>query len=443
LPSVNFQTQRTNTGSSSTKRPWLGIIADDFTGATDVAGYLVRQGTSTIQIFGLPNNETHIADVDCVIIALKTRSVNAEQAVNESLQAYAWLKEIQVDQIYFKYCSTFDSTPAGNIGPVGDALLKASGEHFLTFCPSAPENGRFVFQGHLFVNDLLLEESPLRNHPLNPMTDSDIRDVLKVQSKNSVNHIPYQTITQGPSEIKEKLETFKEKYFHVVMDAVTNSDLDKIAQAIASNTISSGSAGLAAAIARVHGNAGTPLPAIPEIPDRTVLISGSLSDASRNQVQRYASSNPTFEVDPMRIASGIDLDKEIDSFFAALPEGSTALIHGSIDAAKSKKAQTELGVEKAASILEEALSHIAVKARKLGIRKFVVAGGETSGAVVSALGIKAIRIGSEIAVGVPWVVSIEKSPLLLVLKSGNFGGPDFFEDAIKRITTHLEEEIAR
>lgn len=443
MPSVNFQTQWTKTESKLTKRPWLGIIADDFTGATDVAGYLVRQGTSTIQIFGLPTKETEIAEVDCVIIALKSRSTDSEQAVNDSLQAYAWLKEIQVDHIYFKYCSTFDSTPAGNIGPVGDALLKASGERFLTFCPSAPENGRYLFQGRLFVNDLLLEESPLRNHPLNPMTDSDIREVLRVQSKNSVVHIPYQSVIQGPLAINGKLDSFKEERFHVVLDAVTNLDLDKIAKAIRGNTISSGSAGLAAAIAREHGNTGTPLPAIPEIPEQTILISGSLSEASRNQVQRYASSNPTFEVDPIRVASGIDLNNEIDTFLASLPAGSAPLIHGSIDPVKSQKAQSELGAEKAASILEEALSQIAVKARKLGVRKFIVAGGETSGAVVSALEIKAIRIGSEIAVGVPWVVSIEESPVLLVLKSGNFGGPDFFEDAIKGITTHLEEEIVR
>lgn len=412
--------------------PWLGIIADDFTGATDVAGYLVREGTATIQLFGVPADEWSIpADVDCVVIALKTRSVEPAEAVSQSLAAAEWFRDRGITHVYFKYCSTFDSTVRGNIGPVADALAMFLGETTVIVCPSAPENARTVYQGKLFVADQTLDESSLRDHPVNPMRDSDLPRLLGQQSSFPVGLIPYAVVQDGAEAVFRALtETATSPLRHFIIDAIDNGDLDVIAQVALSRTLSTGSAGLAAAMARVRR--GAPRETVPlELPDgASIVISGSCSAATQEQVEQFCVDHPSFEVDPLRIEAGEDvLGAAIEFLRRTLPD-QIPLVYSTAARSQVEQVQLALGVERAAQLVEAILSRVAREAVAMGVRRFIVAGGETSGAVVSALRVKAIRIGREVAVGVPWSVTAEDDAIALILKSGNFGGPNFFAEAL-------------
>ncbi|MFN3297113.1 3-oxo-tetronate kinase, partial [Caldimonas sp.] len=210
----------------------LGVIADDFTGATDVASMLVRAGMRTVQVIGVPDGPPPKADA--VVVALKSRTIPAAQAVADSLAALRWLQAAGAKQFYFKYCSTFDSTPAGNIGPVTEALLEALGSDFTIACPAFPENGRTVFRGHLFVGDQLLSDSGMRHHPLTPMTDANLVKVLQAQSRGRVGLLRYDTVGQGVQAVRERLAQLRAEGVRLaVADAIDNDDLRTLAAACA------------------------------------------------------------------------------------------------------------------------------------------------------------------------------------------------------------------
>jgi uncharacterized protein YgbK (DUF1537 family) len=415
--------------------PWLGVIADDVTGATDLAGYVARSGSTTLQFFGVPGSGTVIpSDVDCVIVALKSRSTPPEEAVADSLAAHDWLESIGVERIYVKYCSTFDSTDRGNIGPVLDALAERTGENEVIVCPSAPENGRTVYQGKLFVWSQALDESPLREHPINPMRDSDLRRLLVAQSREGVGLVPWQRVAGGPKAVAEALAAEAAAgRRHVVVDALDDADLDSVAEVALTHRLASGSAGLAAAMARKVGLARSGSPRFVVPPGDAVVLSGSCSAATRRQVELFRAQNPSFELDPIRLAEGSQFIDDAVRFVEGAPAGSTPLVYSTADPEEVAHAQEVLGVQRAASIVEDALGAVASRLRASGRQQFVIAGGETSGAVVRALGVDSIVVGPEIAPGVPLTVSTGEHPVALILKSGNFGGETFFTEALDRL----------
>jgi uncharacterized protein YgbK (DUF1537 family) len=409
----------------------LGVVADDVTGATDLAGQVAAEGATVSLYFGVSAAEQIASDpADCVVVALKSRSLDPDEAVQQSLEAARALGAI--DHLYVKYCSTFDSTARGNIGPVVEALADSRANGPATIVPSAPVNGRTVYRGRLFVGDALLEESSLRHHPLNPMTDSVLSRLLAPQARWPIEMIPLPTVLAGSRALIARLDELPART-HVIIDAVSDADLDTIARSVASRGFSSGSAGLAAALARVAlASARDAEPVLHEVRPRrdgpAIVISGSLSVATRAQVASFRAHHPAFEVDPSDLAHTADVVATVLAAVEhALKAGQTPLVYSRMDApGASDGAETEA----ASRLIEGALSEIAVGARELGVTRMVVAGGEVSGAVIGALGVTRVTVHEEVAPGVPWIVTDRPTPLALLLKSGNFGGPDFFDDAV-------------
>ncbi len=408
----------------------LGIIADDYTGATDVAGYLVREGTPTVQFFGVPDDGVRVpAGFGAVVVALKSRAEAPQVAVRESLAACEWLTtRAGAERVYFKYCSTFDSTEQGNIGPVALALAEVLGERVVLVAPSAPENGRTVYQGKLFVHDQLLSESPMRDHPVNPMRDSDLRRLLLAQGVPEVSLVDHTVVRQGPRAVTTRLG-MAGPYAPVlvVADAVTNEDLDCLAAVGGQFRLTSGSAGLGAALGRrLRGTFVEP--SWPRFPDGgRMVLSGSCSQATLAQVEAYRARRPSLKLDGFSDWSGM-----VESGRAFLEQhgGDDPLIYTSSSPAEVARVQARWGRQEAARRLEGVLGELARIGVSLGLRTIVVAGGETSGAVVRALDVRSVAVGKEIAVGVPWNVSLGDVPVALALKSGNFGGPEFFQEAL-------------
>lgn len=400
----------------------IGVIADDFTGASDIALTLAEGGMSVAQFIGVPGRPADPV-LDAGVVALKSRTAPVEQAVAQSLAACDWLTGQGAGQILFKVCSTFDSTPAGNIGPVLDALADRLGAGPVIVCPAFPENGRSVYQGHLFVGDRLLSESGMQDHPLTPMTDPDLRRVLAAQSKRSVGHVPFATVAAGAAAIRAALgETG-----HVVCDAIRDADLLEIGRASKGLRLLCGGSGIALGLPGNHG-AVAATPAWSSVAGPAVVLSGSCSRATRAQIERYVAKAPS------RLITADDvLDRTVDvpevaSWVAA--QSGPPLIYSSADPAAVRAAQERLGQEKAAKAIEGFFAELAARLTAHGITRFVVAGGETSGAVVQGLGADMLRIGPRISAGVPVVRVDGDRPLALALKSGNFGGTDFFEKAL-------------
>jgi uncharacterized protein YgbK (DUF1537 family) len=411
------------------RRPWLGIVADDITGATDVAAYVTRAGSATVQFFGVPEGLDAV-DADCVVVAMKTRSVPADEAVARSLEAARWLESIGVDHVYFKYCSTFDSTAAGNIGPVADALAAERGAARVLIAPSAPENGRTVYQSRLFVHDQLLEQSPLKDHPLNPMRKSDLRVLLAEQSAMPVGAVTLPVVSRGIESVREALDAFGALRLHVVADAVTDADLDVWAAIALEGPMSTGSAGLAGAMARVRAVSGTPAEPTPLPTGPVGFLSGSCSVATQGQVRHYLGGHPGLFVDVRALDRGDPVIADIERYLdAALERGEAPLVYSTTGTEELAAVQRDLGVERAAHLVETAMAAAARAMVARGVRRVVVAGGETSGAVVDALGPAGIRIGAEVAPGVPWTITTDEAPIALLLKSGNFGTEEFFSIA--------------
>lgn len=417
--------------------PLLGCIADDFTGATDLAGILVRAGMRTVQTVGVPAGPLG-ADVDAVVVALKSRTVPAEDAVAQSLAALAWLRGAGCRRFFFKYCSTFDSTDCGNIGPVAEALLAALGAPLAIACPAFPENGRRVFTGYLFVGDVLLSESGMKDHPLTPMTDPSLVRVLQRQSRGKVGLVRAADVAAGPPAIRARLEALRgEGVSLAIVDAISDADLHAIGEAVADLPLVTGGSGVAMGLPaawRARGLLGAAdgAAALPPSAGLRAIVSGSCSTATLGQVDAAVRAGvPAFRVDPLRLAAGEDVTAAALAWAAPLLAAGPVLVHATAEPATVRAAQERLGRERAGALVEEALAAVARELVERGVGRLVVAGGETSGAVVNALGVRMLRIGPQIAPGVPWTATVGGRPVALALKSGNFGGPAFFLDAWK------------
>nr|WP_313322293.1 3-oxo-tetronate kinase [Stutzerimonas nitrititolerans] len=416
----------------------LGCIADDFTGGTDLASMLVRGGMRTLQVIGVPEGPIP-PDIDAVVVALKSRTQPKDQAVQESLAALEWLRAAGCRQFFFKYCSTFDSTPEGNIGPVADALMDALGIDFALACPAFPENKRTLYQGHLFVGDALLSDSGMRYHPLTPMTDANLIRVLGSQTKRRIGLVPYSVVAQGTAAIRDAFETERRAgKGYVIVDAIDNANLNVIGEAAADHKLITGGSGVAIGLPENFARAGLLQSShnaaeLPPVCGYSAVLSGSCSVATNDQIEHWQRSRPSFQLDPLLLAEGRDQVGEALAWARERIAGGPVLIYGSARPDQVKAAQERLGVEAAGRLVEDALSRIAVGLDELGVRQFVVAGGETSGAVVKALGVEALRIGASIDPGVPWTLGVRQVPVALALKSGNFGSLDFFEKALGQV----------
>jgi 3-dehydrotetronate 4-kinase len=414
----------------------LGCIADDFTGATDLANMLVRGGMRTVQTIGVPEAGSRI-EADALIVALKSRTIPADDAVRQSLDALEWLRAQGCRQFLFKYCSTFDSTDKGNIGPVADALLDALKDDFTIACPAFPENGRTIFRGNLFVGDVLLNESGMENHPLTPMTDPNLVRVLQRQTHSKVGLIRYDTIAKGADAVRARIGELKKDGVRLaIADAISDADLHVLGDACRELALITGGSGIALGLPQNYRAANLLAHAehaadLPKIDGKSVVLAGSASKATNAQVAEWRASKPAFRIDPMALSRGEPVVDEAVEFFEAHAD-ETVLIYATSSPDEVKAVQKELGVEKAGHLVEDALASIAKRLRDAGVRKFVVAGGETSGAVVQALGVRSLRIGPQIDPGVPATQSIGfGDELALALKSGNFGTTDFFAKALK------------
>jgi len=412
----------------------LGVIADDFTGATDVASMLVRAGLRTVQVIGVPRGSAPEADV--LVVALKSRTIPASDAVRESLAALDWLKSAGARQFYFKYCSTFDSTPRGNIGPVAEALMEVLGSDFSIACPAFPENGRTVFHGHLFVGDQLLSDSGMRDHPLTPMTDANLVRVLQAQSRGRVGLVRREDVARGPEAIRARFAQLRTDGVRLaVVDAIDNDDLIAIGAACADLPLVTAGSGVALGLPPVYAQRGWVQPnaqaaQLPAVGGAAAVLSGSCSKATNAQVKHWLNGGrPGFRIDPRGLAAGEPSAEQALAW--ALPQLAerAVLIYATAEPDELHAIQAELGVERAGYLVEKCLARIAQGLVEAGVRRLVVAGGETSGAVVQALGVSLLRIGAAIDPGVPWTLA-EGRTLLMALKSGNFGSTDFFSKAL-------------
>jgi len=418
----------------------LGIIADDFTGATDVASMLVRAGMRTVQVIGTPDGAA-APDADAVVVALKTRTIPAADAVRESLAALRWLQAAGMRQCYFKYCSTFDSTPAGNIGPVTAALMDALGTDFTIACPAFPENGRTIFRGHLFVGDELLSDSGMRRHPLTPMTDANLVRVLQAQTARRVGLLRYDTVAQGVEAARARIESLRRDGVAItVADATNNDELRTLAAACADLPLLTAGSGLALGLPAIYAGRGWLTPdagaaTLDPVQGGSAVLSGSCSLATNAQVQRWREAGrPAFAIDPRALARGEPVATHAITWANSQARDAVPLVYATADAQQLQAVQAELGAVQAGALVEACLAQIARGLVEHGVHRLVVAGGETSGAVVQALGVTQLRIGAAICPGVPWTQADHSragTRLHLALKSGNFGGPDFFIEALR------------
>ena len=416
----------------------LGCIADDFTGATDLANNLVRAGMRTVQTIGLPEPGTPPIDADAVVVALKSRTIPSAEAVAQSLAALQWLQAQGVRQVYFKYCSTFDSTPAGNIGPVTEALLDVlhgPGQGFTIACPAFPVNQRTVFKGHLFVGDVLLSDSGMRHHPLTPMTDANLVRVMQAQTHRRVGLVAHDVVAAGPAAIGERFAALQAEGIGVaVVDAVSDADLLAIGRALAGMPLVTAGSGIAIGLPQnwqAEGllAAGSVADGLPPFEGLGAVVSGSCSIATNAQVAAFrAAGRPAFAVDPLAIAEGMDGAGAALRWAEPLLATGPVLVHATAEPDAVKAVQARLGVERAGAMVEDVLARVARGLVERGVRRLVVAGGETSGAVVQALGVQRLHIGRQIDPGVPWTWAPTALgvPVHLALKSGNFGSTDFF-----------------
>ncbi|HEX9179516.1 MAG TPA: 3-oxo-tetronate kinase [Burkholderiales bacterium] len=420
----------------------LGCIADDFTGGTDLAGMLVKAGMRTVQMIGVPKGPLP-EGIDAVVIALKSRTIAPEAAVAESLEALRWLRAAGCRQFYFKYCSTFDSTPAGNIGPVAEALMAELNTGFSIACPAFPANGRTLYKGHLFVGDVLLSDSGMRHHPLTPMTDANLVRVLQQQVKGRVGLVDQATVSRGEAAIRERFAALQMDGCNLaVVDAVSDPDLMTIGAACADMPLVTAGSGIALGLPQNFRRAGLlagdiAADALPGTGGRRAVVAGSCSIATQGQVAAMRARHPAFNVDPFHLARGDDVVGAAIDWAKTHLDAGPVLVYATASPESVKVVQAQLGTETAGSLVEDALAAIARRLVGLGVGQMIVAGGETSGAVVKALGIRGLRIGPEIDPGVPWTTAITATdgerPLALALKSGNFGTPDFFLKAWSRL----------
>lgn len=412
----------------------LGCIADDFTGATDLANNLVRAGMRVVQTINTPAEPPSGLAADAVVVALKSRTIPAAEAVAQSLEALAWLRAAGAEQICFKYCSTFDSTSDGNIGPVAEALLDALGADFTVAAPAFPDNGRTVYKGHLFVGDELLSESGMRDHPLTPMTDSNLVRVLQAQSRGKVGLVDHAVVAAGPDAVRERFSALRADGVSLsIVDSLTTGDLVRIGPALAELPLVTGGSGIALGLPANWGiTPSAEAASLPAASGRAAILSGSVSTATNGQVQHAIRAGvPSFAVEPLRIAAGEPVVAEALAFADRHLSAGPVLVYSTAAPEAVRSVQGRLGASEAGALVEHALAEVARGLIEREVRRLVVAGGETSGAVVQALGVDQLRIGAQIDPGVPWCAAALPGgeTLHITLKSGNFGTPDFFTKA--------------
>jgi 3-dehydrotetronate 4-kinase len=437
----------------------LGCIADDFTGATDLASNLVRAGMRVTQVIGVPNADLMLdTQVDAIVVSLKSRTNPVAEAVKESIEALHWLQGRGAQQIYFKYCSTFDSVYEGpirgNIGPVTEALMEALNTDFTIATPAFPENQRTVFKGHLFVGDALLSESGMQNHPITPMKDANLVRVLQAQCTRKVGLIDYKVIAQGEAAILSSIAALRASGVGIaVVDALSNQDLMVLGRALKEMPLVTAGSGVAISLPQNFGlgpsgstrgsTRGSSATQLPRPEGLQAIVSGSCSMATNRQVADFVKRGlPALAIDPMAIdPMAIDSAREADTDYVdkvlrwVAPKLAVGpvLIYSTASPESIKAVQSKLGVEPASHLVEETLAKITKGLLALGVRQLVIAGGETSGACVQALQIKQLQIGAQIDPGVPWCFtrppSLSGEGLHVTLKSGNFGTDDFFSKA--------------
>ena len=414
----------------------LGCIADDFTGATDLANNLVRSGMRVVQTIGVPDAPL-AAEVDAVVVALKSRTIPAVQAIAQSLDALKWLQAQGAQQIYFKYCSTFDSTPEGNIGPVTEALMDALGTDFTIATPAFPDNGRTVFKGYLFAGNVLLNESGMQNHPLTPMQDANLVRVMQAQTKRPVGLIDYKTVALGETAIRERIAALRAEGVGVaVVDATSNEDLHRMGPALKDMPLLTAGSGVAIGLPANFGlKPSLQASELPAPSGMRAVVSGSCSVATNAQVAHFkASGQAAWAITPASLMNGQSdaVVQQVMAWAAPLLKDGPVLVYSTAEPDAVKAVQAQLGVAEAGALVEHALAAVARGLVGLGVRQLVVAGGETSGACVQALGIAQLQIGPQIDPGVPWChAPSDSGGVHISLKSGNFGTEDFFTKAFK------------
>jgi 3-dehydrotetronate 4-kinase len=418
----------------------LGCIADDYTGASDLANTLTRCGLRTVQTIGVPAGDLALPEVDAVVVSLKSRSIEAGLAVARSRAAEQWLRGRGAGHVLFKICSTFDSTDAGNIGPVMDALRADSGEAMVLVTPAFPATGRTVYQGNLFVGSVPLNESPLKDHPLNPMHDSNLVRVLVRQSQTRVGLVDLAEVARGPEAVRRRLAGLgRDGFGAVIADAVFEPDLETLGSVALEHLMSVGASGLGLGLARAlvaSGQVGLNSPnAMSEaaVGGAAACLAGSCSQATLQQIASAEAVMPVFHLDPDRAVAGKDeARRALDWARERLAKG-PVLIASSSTPDHVAALQARHGRDAAGHAIEQAMADIAEGLVESGVRRLVVAGGETSGAVVDRLRIPGFLVGAEISAGVPVLraVGAKAGDMLLALKSGNFGGPEFFSDALR------------
>ncbi|CAI0769293.1 Uncharacterized protein conserved in bacteria [Serratia proteamaculans] len=412
----------------------LGVIADDFTGATDIASFLVENGLSTVQLNGVPQEELPL-EAQAVVISLKSRSCPAAQAVEQSLQALAWLQRQGCRQFYFKYCSTFDSTAQGNIGPVTDALLDALGESQTVISPALPVNGRTVYQGYLFVLDQLLSESGMRHHPVTPMTDSNLLRLMEAQAQGRCGLVTAAEMDRGAITVTEKLRQLAQQGIrYAVLDTLNEQHLLTQGEALKNMKLVTGGSGLAIGLARQWAQPGQVSPQAAGAPqgEKAVVLSGSCSIMTNQQVARYRQQAAARAIDVARCLNDDDRAAyvtELTDWVQQQANGPLApLLYATAEPKTLQQVQQQYGMAAASQAVESLFAGVVEQLRQQGFNRFIVAGGETSGVVTQALGIGGFHIGPCISPGVPWVRAINQ-PISLALKSGNFGDENFFARA--------------
>jgi 3-dehydrotetronate 4-kinase len=417
----------------------LGCIADDYTGASDLANTLTRCGLRTVQTIGVPADDLPLPEVDAVVVSLKSRSIEANDAVSRSRAAEKWLRGRGAGHVLFKICSTFDSTDAGNIGPVMDALRADSGDAMVLVTPAFPETGRTIYKGNLFVGSVPLNESPLKDHPLNPMHDSNLVRVLARQSKTKIGLVELATLTRGADAVRSKLaELAGQGIGAVIVDAVFDADLETIGAVALDHRLSVGASGIGLGLARALVKSGRVTSHISDdlgvpVGGPAACLAGSCSQATLQQVANAEKTMPVLHLDPEQIIAGKDEVGRALSWAKDRLKDGPILIASSSTPEQVAALQKRHGRNASGHAIEQAMAEIADGLVRAGVRRLVIAGGETSGAAVDRLAIPGFLVGAEIAPGVPVLraVGAKTGDMLLALKSGNFGGPEFFSDALK------------
>ena len=416
----------------------LGSIADDFTGATDLANNLVRAGMRVVQTVGVPDGALD-ESVDAVVVSLKSRTIAPQEAVRQSREALNWLKAQQARQIYFKYCSTFDSTDQGNIGPVTDALMQALDCDFTVAVPAFPDAGRTVFQGHLFVGQALLNESGMQDHPLTPMNDPNLVRVLQRQTRQAVGLVSYRDVNDSAQAIQSRFAQLRKQGVRIaITDVVHNQDLLRLGQACQTLPLVTGGSGLALGLPANFGIEPNHQSAqLPPAQGLKAVVSGSCSRATQAQVQHFIEhGGQALALDPIRVHGDARVLDTITAQAVDAAKRGVVLVYSTTTPQQLSDVQQQLGVQQAGALMEQSLAQVACALVKAGVGQLIVAGGETSGAVVQALQISQLRIGAQIDAGVPWCFGHARGlgsaqPLHVSLKSGNFGGVDFFTRAFE------------